>query len=486
MTLRVRILLVTVALTVLGLIAANGATYYFLGSFLVARLDQQLMSAARPMAALLLTGADQQFVEQLPGGGRRSLLPTGTYAALLDGNGRVLDDITLNLGEEALPEPQLAAEVLRGGGAEPVTTDAVTGGTKFRMLALRLSESRTLVVAIPLTDVTATQHQLLLIEAAVSALIILSIAAAAFWLVRRELRPLERMGETAGAIAAGELSRRVAPENARTEVGRLGAALNQMLARIEGAISERAASEERLRQFVADASHELRTPITSIRGYAELFRRGAAERPDDLAKAMQRIEDEGARMGELVDELLLLAQLDRGLPLHHDLVDLREVAVAAVDAARAAEPERPVDLDAPSSVRVVGDEMRLRQIVDNLLANGRTHTPPLTPVHVRIAAADSEVLLEVADEGPGVPKEEAERIFERFYRTDRSRSRAQGGVGLGLAIAHSLVVAHGGRLEYRPRPGGGAVFRAALPSPASTHAAAVVDGRESIADIRSG
>jgi two-component system OmpR family sensor kinase len=486
MTLRVRILLVTVALTVVGLIAANGATYYFLGSFLVARLDQQLMSAARPMAALLLTGADQQFVDQLPGGGRRSLLPTGTYAALLDGNGRVLDDITFNLGEEGLPEPQLPAEVRRGGGAEPVTTDAVTGGTKFRVLALRLSESRTLVVAIPLTDVTATQHRLLLIEAAVSALIILSIATAAFWLVRRELRPLERMGETAGAIAAGDLSRRVAPENARTEVGRLGAALNQMLARIEGAISERAASEDRLRQFVADASHELRTPITSIRGYAELFRRGAAERPDDLAKAMQRIEDEGARMGELVDELLLLAQLDRGLPLHHDLVDLREVAVAAVDAARAAEPERPVDLVAPSSARVVGDEMRLRQIVDNLLANGRTHTPPLTRLHVRIAAADSEVLLEVADEGPGVPKEEAERIFERFYRTDRSRSRAQGGVGLGLAIAHSLVVAHGGRLEYRPRPGGGAVFRVALPNSTTEGVAAAADGRGSFPDLRPG
>jgi two-component system, OmpR family, sensor kinase len=479
MTLRSRILLVTVSLTVLGLLAANAATYHFLSSFLVARVDQQLESAARPIATLLMSGVDPQDIDRLPGA-RRSLLTAGTYGFLLDANGKILNEVSFNVGEEARPRPKLPTEVRRGVGVEPVvlTTGAVTGSTEFRMLALALTGGRTLVVAIPLTDVAATQRRLLLIEAAVSALIILSIALAAFWLVRVGLRPLERMGEAAGAIAAGKLSRRVAPENARTEVGRLGAALNQMLARIEGAFAEREASEERLRQFVADASHELRTPITSIRGYAELFRRGAAERPDDLAKAMQRIEHEGARMGELVDELLLLAQLDRGLPLRRDAVDLREIAVGAVEAARAADSDRPLDLEAPRAAYVLGDELRLRQVVDNLLANTRAHTPPLTPVHVRVAATGRDALVEVADEGPGIPEDEVDRIFERFYRTDRSRSRAQGGVGLGLAIAHSIVAAHGGRLVYRMRPGGGAMFRVALPSSAADDVDTALDGRD--------
>src|ERR671918_2805328 len=236
-----------------------------------------------------------------------------------------------------------------------------------------------------------------------------------------------------------------------------------MLAEIERAFAERVAAEERLRRFVADASHELRTPVTSIRGYAELFRRGAGDRPADLANTMRRIEQEGERMGELVEELLLLARLDQGLPLERQPVDLPAVVAAAVDAARAADPGRPIDVDSQKRVVVLGTESRLRQVVDNLHTNARVHTPAGTPIHVRLAPANEEVVLEVADEGPGVPAEEADRIFERFHRTDRSRTRSQGGVGLGLAIVRSLVEAHGGAVGYRARPRGGSIFRIVLP-----------------------
>src|SRR5919204_4839033 len=227
------------------------------------------------------------------------------------------------------------------------------------------------VVALPLTEVRATQHRLLLIEGAVSGLVLAAIGAAAYWLTRRELRPLERMAKKARAIAAGDLSQRVEPDDPRTEVGQLGGALNAMLAEIERAFAERLAAEERLRRFVADASHELRTPVTSIRGYAELFRRGAGDRPADLANVMRRIEEEGKRVGELVEELLLLARLDQGLPLERRPVDVSAVLDAAIDAARAADPQRPIDVDSQHPLVVLGSASRLRQVIDNLLTNAR-------------------------------------------------------------------------------------------------------------------
>jgi two-component system OmpR family sensor kinase len=291
----------------------------------------------------------------------------------------------------------------------------------------------------------------------------IAIGFAAYWLTRRELKPLEQMAEKSRAIAAGDLSQRVEPADERTEIGQLGDALNSMLAEIERAFAERLATEERLRQFVADASHELRTPVTSIRGYAELFRRGGGDRPADLANLLRRIEREGERMGELVEELLLLARLDQGLQLERKRVDMSALVAAAADAARAADPRRLLQVDSQSPLFVLGSESRLRQVVDNLLTNARVHTPAGTPIHLRLAAENAKVVLEVADEGPGVPAEDADRIFERFYRTDRSRTRNQGGTGLGLAIVRSLVEGHGGTVGYRPRAGGGSVFRVVLP-----------------------
>jgi two-component system OmpR family sensor kinase len=320
-----------------------------------------------------------------------------------------------------------------------------------------------LIVAIPMRDVDDTLHHLLVIELLVATGVLLALALLAWWVVHMGLRPLERMGETAGAIARGDLSRRVEPADERTEVGRLGIALNSMLAQIEEAFAERTASETRLRRFVADASHELRTPLTSIRGYAELFRRGASTRPDDLAKTMRRIEEAAARMGVLVEDLLLLARLDQGRPLEHAPVDLTRLVAAAVDDLRATSPNRLVTYESDGAIVVSGDEFRLRQVLANLLENARTHTPPSSPVEVRVTQSDTDAIIEVRDHGPGMSEEDAARAFERFWRSDPSRTRSSGGAGLGLAIVAAITEAHGGHAEVETRPGAGATFRVCIP-----------------------
>jgi two-component system OmpR family sensor kinase len=457
--LRTRMLLVMVALFVVGLGGANFATYHFLSSFLVDRVDDQLRAATQPAEARL------SRARPLHPGEHGLSLPDGSYAALADARGTVEREVLFDSGRDA-PRPKIPTALIgsqaRGTTPTLTTTPALSGKTEYRLIAKSLGDEGTVVVAMPLTDVRATQHRLLLIEGVVSGLVLAGIGVAAYWLTRRELRPLERMAQKSRAIAAGDLSQRV-EDDPRTEVGQLGEALNTMLAEIERAFDDRLAAEERLRQFLADASHELRTPVTSIRGFAELFRRGAGERPADLANVMRRIEQEGERMGELVEELLLLARLDQGLPLEREPVDLAVVVEAAVDAARAADPMRPIQVECENPLVVLGAESRLRQVVDNLLTNARVHTPSPTPVHVRVACEGERAVLEVSDEGPGVPAEEADRIFERFHRIDRSRARSQGGVGLGLAIVRSVVEAHGGAVVYRPRPGGGSVFRVTFP-----------------------
>jgi two-component system OmpR family sensor kinase len=327
-----------------------------------------------------------------------------------------------------------------------------------------------LVVAQPLDEVAATLHRLFLIELLVSIAVVAAIVGLGLWLVRVGLRPLRRIEETAGAIAAGDLSRRIEDANPRTEVGRLGATLNTMLGQIEEAFAERTASEQRLRRFIADASHELRTPLSAVLAYAELFDRGARDRPDDLERAMAGIERESLRMGVLVDDLLLLARLDQGRPLQREPVDVAELAAEAVDAARALEPARPLELVAPDELVVVGDQARLRQVLDNLLANVRAHTPPGAGVTVRVAQRDGRAVIEIADEGPGLTEEQAARVFERFYRADPSRSRDGGGSGLGLAIVSAIAAAHGGSATVDSRVGRGTTFRIDLPlasSPAS-------------------
>jgi two-component system OmpR family sensor kinase len=271
------------------------------------------------------------------------------------------------------------------------------------------------------------------------------------------------MAETATAIAGGDLSRRVAEQDGTSEIGQLGVAFNGMLTQIEGEVAERRASEERLRRFAADASHELRTPLTSIRGYAELFRRGAADRPEDLALTMRRIESEATRMTSLVDDLLLLARLDRKRPLERQLVDVGRTVQDVVAGERIVHPDREYRLEV-HGVRVLGDEARLRQVLLNLVANAASHTPAGTAIEVVVRSERDEAVIEVADHGEGLTPEDAARVFERFFRVDAARARGDGGgSGLGLAIVAAIVDAHGGRVEVESTPGQGARFRVRLP-----------------------
>jgi len=450
MSLRARLLLVTVGLVTLGLLIADVVTYRALSSSLLERVDEQLAQ----VGAVAVQSLNAEFpMPDGPGPAPGYGPPAGSYAALLDPSGNVVHERSFDYGEQdATPVPALPAGLPGSTSGSVGTTtfsaSAADGDTRFRVEAVGPRPGAgTLVIAVPLTEMRETLGRLLTIEALVTIGVALSAGALALWLVRIGLRPLETMGATAGAIAAGDLSRRVDPADDTTEIGRLGTSLNAMLAQIEAAFDERRASEDRLRRFVGDASHELRTPITSIRGYAELFRRGADTRPDDLARSMSRIEAEAERMGVLVDDLLLLARLDQGRPLEQQEVDLRTVVGEAVDAARAIDPDRVLDADMDGSAVVTGDAGRLRQVIDNLLENARVHTPPGTPTHVALRSEDGGAVLTIADEGPGMDHEVASKAFERFYRGDPARARSTGGAGLGLAIVAAIVESHGGSVR---------------------------------------
>jgi two-component system OmpR family sensor kinase len=453
-TLRTRLTLALVALTAIGLGVAAVVTYHEVGSFLVQRVDQELTSAAENPGLF--------FHNFNRGPASSNGVPPGTYAQFRDATGEVLAQ-TPTFANEAVPK--LPKGPISAGMDFTLARPHYRVKTASATLTVVSGQgvSGTLVVAIPMRDVDDTLHHLLVIELLVAAGILFALALLAWWVVHMGLRPLERMGETAGAIAGGDLSRRVEPADERTEVGRLGIALNSMLGQIEEAFAERTASETRLRRFVADASHELRTPLTSIRGYAELFRRGASTRPDDLAKTMRRIEEAAARMGVLVEDLLLLARLDQGRPLERGPVDLTRLVAAAVDDLRATSPDRPVTYESDGAIVVNGDEFRLRQVLANLLENARTHTPPSSPVEVQVTQSDTDAIIEVRDHGPGMSPEDAARAFERFWRSDPSRTRSSGGAGLGLAIVAAITEAHGGHAEIDTNPGEGATFRVCIP-----------------------
>ena len=367
------------------------------------------------------------------------------------------------------PEPPaIPADLARlaspaGASPRPFSVPATKGGGDgFRAVAFRTTRGEVFFVAVSLHDTAATFRNVLAVEGAASLAVLAALALVAWFVLHLGVRPIDQMALTADAIAAGDLSRRVERAEPTTEAGRLGLAFNTMLGEIESAFAERTASEERLRRFVADASHELRTPLTSIRGYTELWRQGALRGEETLADAMRRVEHEAARMGVLVDELLLLARLDQGRALESSPVDLARLVRDAVSDARAVEPLRPITLEAPDRVVVAGDETRLNQVVVNLLANTRAHAGAGTPVRVRLHVAADRVVLEVEDDGPEAGAE-PERVFERFYRADQARTRAGGGSGLGLSIVAAVSEAHGGRATAGSAPSGGALIRVELP-----------------------
>jgi two-component system OmpR family sensor kinase len=334
---------------------------------------------------------------------------------------------------------------------------------KIQAIAAPASHGQTILAAVALGPTASVLKHLSTLNAWIGIAVLALTAVVAAVVLTISLRPLRRIAATADAITAGSLSERAPAAPRRSEIGRVATALNRMLDQIQAAFAQRDATERRLRRFLADASHELRTPLTSIRGYAELFRRGADRRPEDLAEAMRAIEDEAARMTQLVDDLLLLARLDDEPPLAEGPVSLDRIVEAAVQAARVVDPERPLQRELQRPIHVLGDAARLRQVIDNLLTNAHRHTPPGATVSVSLEQVADEAVLTVADTGPGIPPGERERIFDRFFRPDDARSGDRGGTGLGLAIVQAIVTAHHGQVSARDVHPHGALFEVRLP-----------------------
>jgi len=381
-------------------------------------------------------------------------------------DGRLLVDAPSGFFDQTDPPPRLPP--IPGPAVERLvdrmtTLPAVDESLQYRVLVRRGARGEIMVFAGSLRQVDETVSSVVQTMLAAGLVTLLVGAGLSFLLIRRGLEPVNEMIDTAAAIADGDLSRRVPRADGATELGRLGAALNHMLAQIEAGIRERTEHQERLRRFVDDAAHELRTPLTSLRGYVDLYQQGALPTASDVGMAMRRIGGEGARMARLVDELLLLARLDRQPTLEKAEVDLTGLARDAVDDFRVLQPDRPITTDLTERAVILGDRLRLRQVVDNLLANVRVHTPSDTAVTARTSRDAGHVELVVADRGPGIPPEDLERVFERFWRADPSRERRTGGSGLGLAIVASIVQAHDGSVQVTSAPGEGTTFTVRLP-----------------------
>jgi two-component system OmpR family sensor kinase len=485
-SLRARVLASVLALASAGMLVLAIVVYAEQRSFLEGRVDQEVRSAGpaveqsldnagyaprgsgrnddpggEPNAAAASSGGASPL-----GGARRGPpnlnLPPGTYGQRRDASGKVLGHVLISFGQSAPAPPKIPAKI----PIETLFTVSSTGssGLRYRVYATRdHDDAGVTVVAVPLRDVDQTLNRLLLVEGLVIIGVLIALGASAFFVVKVGLRPLDRIALTAGEIADGQLDRRVTPASRRTEIGRLGLALNAMLERLEQAFAARTESEDRLRRFIADASHELRTPLASIRGYAELFRMGAAAEPAEVAKAMRRIEDEAERMGVLVEDLLTLARLDEAPERERQRIDLVALARDAVADARATAPQRAITLHAERAVTALVDPMQLQQVLANLLRNALVHTPAGSPIEVSVEQLGETATISVADHGPGVPAGDRERLFERFWRAESGRERGRAGAGLGLAIASAIVDSHQGRIGVRDTPGGGALFFVELP-----------------------
>ncbi|MGC4192785.1 MAG: HAMP domain-containing sensor histidine kinase [Thermomicrobiales bacterium] len=344
-----------------------------------------------------------------------------------------------------------------------VTLPCADGGSGFRVLVKRLDNGNYDVTASSLKDVDAAVNDIVRLLILGGTIAVVAASLVSGWLIRRGLRPVDQMVTTATAIAGGDLSQRVPDPDPRTELGQLGGALNQMLAQVEQSMQVRTESEGRMRRFVADAAHELRTPLTSLRGYAELYRQGALPTPDAVGHAMGRIESEGSRMARLVEDLLLLARLDQHRALERTPVDLSGLVTDAVSDFRVANPDRIVSASVRPHLVVTGDALRIRQVVDNLLANAQAHTPITASVNVIVDRVGDRARLTVSDTGPGISEADQEKIFERFWRADPGRTRRSGGSGLGLSITASLVAAMDGTIDVTSDLGRGATFTVTFP-----------------------
>ncbi|MGH3716554.1 MAG: ATP-binding protein [Micromonosporaceae bacterium] len=467
-SLRLKLVAAVLAIVAAALTGISVTSVAAMQGYLLDRVDDELRSIADQLMQQVAEGRrDLSLREVFPSDAVR--LPSPYVFETRGPKGEVQSSHPDR--HEAWPRVPKSPDQLAGHADKPYTVAAAKGNTRWRLLVASLPGDQFLVIGASLADVDSAVERLSHLSLLIGLVVLGTAAMIGVAVVWASLRPLGEIERTAAAIAAGDLSQRVPDRDPRTEVGRLARVLNMTFNQIETAFRARARSEaaarrseERMRRLVADASHELRSPLTSIRGFAELHRHGALSDPVETAGVMRRIEDEAARMGLLVEDLLLLARLDQHRPIAWEQVDLLELAVDARDAARAVAPDRPIELVVGAGLPVVmGDEARLRQVLDNLLRNALIHTPAETPVEIRVRAEARTAVLEVVDQGPGLDPDQAERVFERFYRADPARGRRHGSSGLGLAIVAALAAAHGGRAGVVSSPGEGATFWVRLP-----------------------
>ena len=473
-SLRNRLLVGILLLSALGFTVSDFVAQNAMQKFLLQQVDQQLISVAdgallRVDRAGIQGDSDEDSPARAAAETPLRSVPSSVSITLLDPFGNYVGGVGGDLNAQNITDyvigtlPANAAKY----GNKPFTLEIP--GSDFRVLAKVLpSALGSVFVAQSLAGVDETAARLRVVFVLIGLLALLLIAFASRMVIRVGLRPLVAVEETAEKIAAGDLSARLPDAKPDTEVGRLVTSLNAMLSRIEDSFTARTASENKLRRFVADASHELRTPLTAIRGFAELHRQGAVKGEAATSELVGRIENESVRMGALVEDLLTLARLDQSRELVLAPINLTELVIEAVESARAAGPDHPVTLDLPEESFILGDSGKIHQVVANLLANARVHTPVGTPIAVSISSNEEGTSISIADSGPGLSQEDQARIFERFYRADPSRNRArEEGSGLGLSIVDSVMQAHGGKVIVTSKLGEGATFTVFFPLAAS-------------------
>jgi two-component system OmpR family sensor kinase len=436
---------------------------------LLDQVDNRLASIGNPGPGLGLNAAEQLSRQPDPPE-RFSDIPerfSDIYMGVLRTNDELVTMFASNLGGDGdLPIPDIDPDAARDAAAagELFSTGSLgDDGLRYRVSAREVPDGAVFVTAFPLSDVDDAVARLVTVETIATTIILAALGLVTWWVLRLGIRPIKRMTDVASSIAGGDLSQRVPESASSTEAGQLGVALNQMLGRIEDAFDVRARSEDRLRQFVADASHELRTPVTTIRGYAELFRSGGLGEPSELEEAMRRTEQEAIRMGRLVDDMLTLAKLDQDRPLETRSVDLAVLMSDAARDAAAVAPGRSIRTDIEGPVVVTGDEDRLRQVLANVVGNALVHTPLDSAIELHLRRDGACAVVDVVDHGPGMPPEIAARVTERFFRADPSRTRHRGGSGLGLSIADTAIDAHGGDIRVHSVAGVGTTVRITLP-----------------------
>jgi len=465
-SLRNRLTVGVLVLSAFGFAGAGFGAQALLKNYLINQVDEQLLSVVGgtadrlDQAGIARDDNDDDGPQTARATTPLNRVPTSISVTVLDPFGNLVGGIGGDLNSNQITDyvKGLLPGQVAAFGSKPFTVEAP--GADFRVATTVLPSSLgSVIVAQSLNDFDKTTHQIGVVFLIIGGFVLLFIAFASRQVIKLGMKPLEKIEATAEKIAAGDLSARLEIFEPDTEVGRLSTSLNQMLSRIEESFAARAESEDKLRRFVADASHELRTPLTSIRGFAELYRQGAVPEGEKTRELISRIEKESIRMGDLVEDLLVLARMDQARELVMTDVDLSHLVKEAITSAQAAGPDHPVTLDVAHDVRTQGDADKIYQVVTNLLANARAHTPAGTQIHVATYSTEDGSYVTVTDNGPGLTIENQLHIFERFYRVDTSRQRnSSDGSGLGLSIVDEVMKAHGGSVSVTSEPGNGATF----------------------------